>query len=234
MADPRAGEHLVDVGCGTGNAALLAAARGARVTGVDPAPRLLEIAAAEASARELDLTFLPGEAASIPLPDASADVVVSVFGAIFAPDALAAAAEMARVASAAGRIVLCAWIPGGVLFEVIRMRREALAAATSTPPGPPPFAWHERDALNDLFGPLGFDVELTPRQLAFTSTSAQEFFQSELRDHPMWLAAHALLQPRGDMDALRTRALEIYAAANEDPEGFRLTSDYVVARLTRS
>lgn len=233
VADPRAGEYVVDVGCGTGNAALLAAARGARVTGVDPAPRLLEIAAAEAAARGLDVAFLPGEAASIPLPDASADVVVSVFGAIFAPDGSAAAVEMARVANPTGRIVLCAWIPGGALFEVIRMRREALAVATRTPPGPPPFAWHEQGALENVFAPLGFDVELTPRQLAFSSTSAQAFFQSELRDHPMWIAAHALLEPRGEMDVLRTRALEIYTATNEDPSGFRLTSDYVVARISR-
>ncbi len=234
VADPGAGEHVVDVGCGTGNAALLAAARGARVTGVDPAPRLLEIAAAEAAARGLDATFLPGEAAALPLPDASADVVLSVFGVIFAPDALAAAAEMARVVKPAGRIVVCAWIPGGALFEVIRMRREALAAATGAPAGPPPFAWHEQDALREVFGPLGFDVELTPRRLAFTSSSAQEFFQSELRDHPMWIAAHALLEPRGEMQALNDRALEIYTAANEDPSGFRVVSEYVVARISRS
>jgi SAM-dependent methyltransferase len=233
IADPRAGEHVVDVGCGTGNAALLAAARGARVTGVDSAPRLLEIAAADATARGLDATFLPGEAASLPLPDASADIVVSVFGVIFAPDA-PAAAGMARIASDTGRIVLCAWIPGGALFEVIRMRREALAAATNAPPGPPPFAWHEQGALEELFGPLGFDVELAPRRLAFTAGSAHEFFQSELHDHPMWIGARALLEPRGEMDALSARALEIYAAANEDPDGFRLTSEYVVAGMSRS
>ena len=96
-AAPLAGELVVDVGCGTGNAALLAAARGARVIGVDPAARLLEVARAEAAARELEATFVAGEAAAIPLPEASADAVVSVFGVIFAPDAAAAAAELTRV-----------------------------------------------------------------------------------------------------------------------------------------
>src|SRR5919199_4523142 len=76
-AAPAPGEHVVDVGCGTGNAALLAAERGARVTGVDPAPRLLEVARHEAAARGLDVTFVVGEAAALPLGDGEADVVLS-------------------------------------------------------------------------------------------------------------------------------------------------------------
>src|SRR5215207_5902483 len=84
-AAPVAGERVVDVGCGTGNAALLAAERGAVVTGVDPAPRLLDVARAEAAARGLDVTFARGQAAEIPLEDGEADVMLSVFGVIFAP-----------------------------------------------------------------------------------------------------------------------------------------------------
>jgi 2-polyprenyl-3-methyl-5-hydroxy-6-metoxy-1,4-benzoquinol methylase len=87
-----AGERVLDLGCGTGNAALLAAACGARVTGVDPASRLLEVARARAASEGADITFLAGEAASLPVGDASADVIVSVFAVIFAPDAVAAAA----------------------------------------------------------------------------------------------------------------------------------------------
>lgn len=112
QAAPLAGTRVVDVGCGTGNAALLAAARGARVTGVDPALRLLEVARRRAAAAALEVTFLTGEAAALPLPDNSADVVLSVFGVIFAPDPQAAAAELARVTAHDGRILLTAWIPG--------------------------------------------------------------------------------------------------------------------------
>src|SRR5262249_28379809 len=97
IADPTDGETLVDVGCGTGNGALLAAERGARVIGVDPAARLLEVAATSAEDRDLDAEFVLGEAASMPVSDAEADAVVSVFGAIFAPDPPKAAAEIARV-----------------------------------------------------------------------------------------------------------------------------------------
>ena len=229
----REGEHVVDVGCGTGNAALLAAEHGAHVTGVDPAQRLLEVARAEASAHGLDIAFLPGNAAALPIPDGSADAVVSVFGAIFAPDAPAAAAEMARVTTPRGRIVLCAWIPGGALSEIMVVRRELMATASHTPPGPLPFAWHEQDALDGLFTPLGFDVKLSQHQLAFTANSPREFLESELLNHPLWIAARATLEPGGEMDTMRARALEIYESANEDTDGFRLTSSYVVATISR-
>ena len=90
-ATPRRDEYVLDVGCGTGNATLLAAERGAVVTGLDPSPRLLAVAATEATSRQLPVTFLRGEAAAIPLPDAAADAPVSVFGVVFAPDAPAIA-----------------------------------------------------------------------------------------------------------------------------------------------
>src|SRR5271166_5538489 len=130
-ADPRGGEHLVDVGCGTGNAALIAAERGARVTGIDPAQRLLDVAGAEAAARGVDARFLCGEAARLPLADSTAEAVVSVFGVIFASDAPGAVAEMARIATPGGRIVLSAWMPGGALADVMRVRRDAVAAGMS-------------------------------------------------------------------------------------------------------
>src|SRR5262249_38420696 len=117
VAAPVAGEHAVDVGTGTGNGALLAAARGARTTGVDPAPRLLEVARGRAASAGLDITFAPGDAASLPLGDGEADAVFSVFGVIFAPDPAAAAAELARVTAPAGRIVFSAWLPEGAIRE---------------------------------------------------------------------------------------------------------------------
>src|SRR5436305_8704641 len=96
-AAPSAGDRVVDVGCGTGNAALLAAARGARVTGVDPAARLLEVARERAAGAGLEAEFVDGDAASLPVGDGEADLVMSVFGVIFALNAAAAVSEMARV-----------------------------------------------------------------------------------------------------------------------------------------
>src|SRR3954447_25083158 len=126
-AAPAAGERVVDVGCGTGNAALLAAERGARVTGVDPAARLLAVAREQARERSLDADFVAGDAAALPLAEGEADLVLSVFGVIFAPDVEAAAAEMARVTGPDGRVVFSAWIPEGPIAAVNRMAREAVA-----------------------------------------------------------------------------------------------------------
>jgi len=123
---PAAGEHVIDIGCGTGNAALLAAERGAKVTGIDPAPRLLEVAARRAAALGLEAQFVRAEAAALPIEDGAADLVVSVFGVIFAPEPRAAAAEMVRVTAPDGRIVLTAWNPSGAVhrFSSIEDRLE--------------------------------------------------------------------------------------------------------------
>jgi SAM-dependent methyltransferase len=227
------GERAVDVGCGSGNAALLAAARGARVTGVDPAPRLLEVAREQAAARGLDATFALGDAGSLPIEDGAADVVLSVFGVIFAPDAHAAAAEMVRVATRAGRIVLSAWVPEGAIHDAVRAAQEAVRRAVRAPAGPPPFAWHERSALCELFAPYGFDVAVEEQPLAFTSTSPREYLDAESANHPLAVAGRAILEPSGEADALRERMLAIYQAANEDPEGFLVTSRYIVATARR-
>jgi SAM-dependent methyltransferase len=132
-AGPLAGERVVDVGCGTGNAALLAAARGAQVTGVDPALRLLDVARARAAAAAVDATFLAGEAAALPLADNSADLMLSVFGVIFAPDPQAAAAELARVTADDGRILLTAWIPGGAISRMNQVAQQAVLRTLGAP-----------------------------------------------------------------------------------------------------
>jgi SAM-dependent methyltransferase len=231
-AAPLAGELVVDVGCGTGNAALLAAARGAQVIGVDPAPRLLEVARAEAAARELEATFLAGEAAALPLPEASADAVVSVFGVIFAPDAAAAAAELTRV-SRDGRIVLSAWIPGGAISELNRIGQEAVMRALGTPPGPTPFAWHDREALEGLFNPHGYRIEVEEHRLSFVGRSPSDYLDAEIESHPLVVAGRSILQRHGLDEEVRTRMLSVLEAANEDPAGFRVTRRYVVATARR-
>jgi SAM-dependent methyltransferase len=232
-ARPAPGENVVDVGCGTGNGALLAAERGAHVTGVDPAERLLEVARVEAAARGLEATFVKGDAASIPLDDGAAHLVLSVFGVIFAPDAEAAAGELARVTAEDGRIVLSAWIPEGAISASVREARQTISAALGTPPGPPPFPWHEQDALDGLFGPHGFEVSLREEKQAFGGPSLEDYIYGEFQNHPMWVAGRAVLEPRGEVEPLLERTMAIFAAANEADEGFRVTSRYVIATITR-
>jgi SAM-dependent methyltransferase len=203
------------------------------VTGVDPAERLIDVAAAEASQRGLDATFVVGEAASIPLSDASADVVLSVFGAIFAPDPKAAADEMSRILARDGRMLLAAWIPGGPVSRAVRLSRETVAEILGQPPPSPPFAWHEQAVLNELFAPHGLEVSIEEHSISFTASSPAEFVDREAENHPLAVAARPAVEGAGRAEELREGLLRLYEEANEDPSAFRVTSRYVVAEMVR-
>jgi SAM-dependent methyltransferase len=232
-AAPLAGERVVDVGCGTGNAALLAAARGAKVTGVDPALRLLDVARRRAAAATLEVTFIAGEAAALPLPDNSADVVLSVFGVIFAPDPQAAAAELARVTADDGRILLTAWIPDGAISRVNQVAQQAVLRTLGAPAPPPPFPWHDPDALDQLVGPHGFSLTVEEHRLAFTAASARDHLDRDSANHPLAVAGRQILEQHGTADETYAQLLAILEAANEDPTGFRVTSRYIAAAARR-
>lgn len=161
-------------------------------------------------------------------------MVLSVFGVIFAPDPFAAAAEMARVTAPAGRIVLSAWLPTGAISDAVRVAQEAVRRAVGAPAGPAPFAWHDGDALAPLLAPYGFEVAATEERLAFSARSACAYVEAESANHPLAVAGRAILEPRGEAEALRDRMLSIYEAANEDPHAFRVTSRYVVATARRA
>jgi ubiquinone/menaquinone biosynthesis C-methylase UbiE len=227
------GERVLDLGCGTGNAALLAAEQAASVTGVDPAERLLEVARSRAVAEHKELSFVHGEAAALPIGDASVDVALSVFAVIFAGDPAAAAAEVSRVLAPQGRFLLSAWIPTGAFVEMNTLAADTVRKALGAPPPPPPFAWHDADALSKLLAPHGFHVDVEHHALTITAPSARQYLETELRNHPLAVTATGLLEQLGQADALRTRILDILEAANETPEGFQVTARYVVAIARR-
>jgi SAM-dependent methyltransferase len=232
-AAPLAGARVVDVGCGTGNAALLAAARGARVTGVDPALRLLDVARRRAAAESLEVAFMEGEAAALPLADKSADVLLSVFGVVFAPDPQAAAAELARVTADDGRILLTAWIPGGAISKMNQVAQEAVLRALGAPAAPPRFPWHDPGVLNQLLAPHGFSLTVKEHRLSFTAASPRDYLERESANHPLAVTGRQILEQHGTVDATSTRLLAILKAANEDPTGFCVTSRYITAAACR-
>jgi ubiquinone/menaquinone biosynthesis C-methylase UbiE len=233
------GERVLDLGCGTGNAALAAARAGGEVIGVDPAARLLDVARSRAAAEGLSVNFEAGDASSIPLPDGSVDAVVSVFAVIFAPDPKASAAEMSRVLTSTGRIVVSSWQPRGAIYEMNKVASETMMRALGAPPpSQAGFAWHERDSLVEVFAPHGFDVTLDEHVLAYRAASAEEYVDTEQQNHPMAVSGAAVLEMMGKADdelrdQLRARMVEILAAANEAPEGFSVSSPYVVATMQR-
>jgi SAM-dependent methyltransferase len=227
-------ERVLDLGCGTGNAALLAAAFANEVVGVDPAPRLLEVARARAAAAGEGTTrFLAGRAEKLPLSDAEVDVALSVFGVIFAADAGAAAAELSRVLAPHGRIVLAAWLPDGTIFRYVSLEQQTVRRTVGAPASPPPFRWEDQEALTALLAPHGFQVRLTEHSLAYTGKSPEAFMDHQARNHPLAVAGTGLLEQAGAMADLRDQLLEILREGNEDPEAFRATSRYVLVEAHR-
>jgi SAM-dependent methyltransferase len=136
------------------------------------------VARERAADEGMEVTFKSGHAASIPLEDASADAVVSVFAVIFAPDPARAVAEMDRVLAPGGRIVFSAWIPSGAVFEMVSTAERAVRQALGAPESES-FAWHDPDSLSDLFGSVGFQVGVDRHELTFTGVSAGEFLGSD-------------------------------------------------------
>jgi ubiquinone/menaquinone biosynthesis C-methylase UbiE len=228
-AELRAGERVLDLGSGTGNAAILSAAAGTRVTAVDPSQRLLGVAQQTAAERGLDLTCLVGDAAHLPVPDASVDCVVSNFGIIFASDPKAAAAEVARVLTTEGRMVFTAWLPGGAAGALSAMAQDLVREALGAGSSPPGFAWHDTTAVAKLFASHAMQVDrLARRALTFTASSPEVYLDTELSNHPMAIAALKVLRDRGVDKVGRDRLLQVVKEENEDSGKFRSTAQYVV------
>ena len=158
-ADVRPNERVLDVACGSGNAALIAARRHADVVGLDYVPALIERAELRAAAEGSHIEFHVGDAQALPYDDASFDVVLSVFGVIFAPDQEKAAAELLRVCRPGGRIALATWMPEGMGGETFKV----MSAHVPPPPGIKPVVrWGTESGLRELFGP-GPRIQAMPR-----------------------------------------------------------------------
>ncbi len=144
-----ANQRVLDVACGTGNAALVAARRDCAVTGLDYVPGLIDRAMVRADAEGSVIDFQVGDAQALPFPDATFDVVLSAIGVMFAPDQERAASELARVCRPGGTIALASWTPdqfGGDFFA-------AHGRYAPPPPGlAPPSRWGTEAGLDKLLG----------------------------------------------------------------------------------
>lgn len=152
---------VLDLGCGDGTTALPAAQRGAKVVGVDIADNLVEAGNVRAAEAGLDnLRFEQGDASSLDaIADNSFDLVVSIFGAMFAPRPFDVAKEMVRVTRSGGRIVLGNWIPGDptLIAQVLK------TSAAYSPPPPEgfvsPVAWGVESNVRERFAAAGVPDE---------------------------------------------------------------------------
>jgi ubiquinone/menaquinone biosynthesis C-methylase UbiE len=172
-ADLRAGERVLDVAAGNGNATLAAARRFANVTSTDYVPALLERGKRRAEAEGLEVTFQPADAEALPYADARFDVVLSTFGVMFAPDHERAAREMMRVCRPGGRIALASWTPTGFLGHLFRV----VGRHVPTIPGVrSPLLWGTDAHIQELFKGTT-TIEHTVRTFAFRYRSPEHWIE---------------------------------------------------------
>lgn len=173
-ADVRAGQRALDVACGQGNAALAAARRFARATGVDYATNLLVQGRNRAAAEFLDVTFTEGDAENLPGPDSSFDVTLSTVGVMFAPDHQRAADELVRVTASGGKIALASWTPNGMVGHLFKT-----VGGWNPPPAGvrPATLWGTEEHLTTLFGDRVEWISLNKRHYSFRYHSPAHFSQ---------------------------------------------------------
>jgi ubiquinone/menaquinone biosynthesis C-methylase UbiE len=173
-ADVCAGERVLDVAAGNGNATLAAARRFANVTSTDYVPALLDKGRERARAEALPIRFEVADAEALPFADASFDVVLSTFGVMFAPDHARAAKELLRVARPGGRIGLASWTPDGFIGRLFKV----VGAHVPPPAGlKSPALWGSQPYLHELFGTRAAQMSCTRRQFNFRYRAAAHFVQ---------------------------------------------------------
>lgn len=157
--DLKPGTRALDVACGTGNQSIPAARTGAEVIGLDIAPNLLEQARARAQRENLNITFVEGDAENLPYNNGQFDVVISMFGAMFAPRPEQAASELLRVCRSGGLIAMGNWTPTGFVGKTFAL------TARHAPPPPgmaPPVLWGDDSVVAERLGKRA-QVETTRR-----------------------------------------------------------------------
>jgi ubiquinone/menaquinone biosynthesis C-methylase UbiE len=202
---------FLDVATGSGTAAILGAQRGARTTGLDFVPALVEAATRRAQEEDVEATFVVGDAQDLPFEDDSFDRVSSVFGAMFAPDQERAAAELTRVCRPGGVIAVTAWTPEGLngrMFTTI---------GKHMPPPPdgfkPPVLWGTEERVGELFA--GHDVQTERLMHTYEHDRFDDLFGLLESSLGPIVTARSVLEPQGTWEAAREELRAVYLEANE-------------------
>ena len=173
--DLRAGERVLDVAAGNGNATLAAARRWCDVVSTDYVGALLERARARASAEGLAVQFEHADAENLQFGDASFDVVVSTFGAMFTPNQEKAAAELARVCKPGGKIGLANWTPASFVGEMFKLVGRYIPPAAGVNP---PSLWGTEERLRELFGSRIATLQAPLRNFVFRYRSPKHWLDT--------------------------------------------------------
>ena len=232
-AEVASGDKVLDVACGSGNATIPAAERGAEVTGLDLTPSLLEAGRKLADEAGVEIEWVEGDAEQLPFEDASFDVVMSVFGCMFAPDHRQAAAEIARVMRPGGRMAINSWTPEGNIGEFFK------TVAGGMPPPPEgfqsPVLWGTEDHVRSLFEGTGVELSFERAAVDFVFDSAEATMAEYEEKFGPVIRAKATLEPEGKWEALREELVAMYEGMNTSTEGdMRFAAEYLVAKGRRA
>jgi ubiquinone/menaquinone biosynthesis C-methylase UbiE len=232
------GMKVLDLGCGDGTTALPSARRGADVLGVDIAANLVAAGNARAKAEGLsNLRFQEGDACSLDgIPDKSFDLLVTIFGAMFAPKPFDVAKEMVRVTKPGGRIVMGNWIPGDptLVAQILKI------SAAYTPPPPEgfvsPVTWGVASNVVERFGQAGVspeDVRCEPQTYTFNFAGPPKTFVNEFRTfYGPTMNAFEAAEKNGKADALRQELEGLFEAQNKSGRGDRTSIPATFLRVT--
>jgi ubiquinone/menaquinone biosynthesis C-methylase UbiE len=228
--DLRAGERVLDVAAGNGNATLAAARRWCDVTSTDYVPQLLERGRARAEAEGVLVEFREADAEDLPFADAQFDAVVSTFGVMFTPDQQRAAAEMLRVCRSGGRIGLANWTPGGFIGQLFRI----IGKYAPPPAGVrSPTLWGTHERLTALFGGAVSSVRAEPKQFAFRYRSAEHFLEVFREYYGPTLRLFDALDEAGRR-TLSAEVLDLVRRLNRATDGTMVVeSEYLEVVLTK-
>jgi SAM-dependent methyltransferase len=227
------GQRVLDVGAGTGNAAIRAAARGASVVASDLTPELFDDGRALAREAGVELEWEQGDAEALPFDDESFDAVLSIFGIQFAPRHEVTARELARVTRPGGRIGLVNWTPEGLIGELFKIMGKYMPA----PPeyaSPPPL-WGSEEHVRKLFEGTSVEFEFARGQNPWRYDSAEEFVSFFETNYGPTLKARERLTSEGRWDDCRAEMLAMAERHNESGDGSLLMqAEYLVAVGTKA
>ena len=229
-ADLRAGERVLDVAAGNGNATLAAARRFATVTSTDYVPHLLDKAAARAHADGLAVEFRVADAEALPFADGSFDIALSTFGVMFAPDHDRTADELLRVVRPGGRIGLAAWTPEGFIGQLFRL----VGAHVPPPAGVrSPVRWGDESYLVELFGRQAADIHCVRRTFNFRYRSAAHWIDVFRTYYGPTHKAFAALDGEGQT-RLHADLVKLLESRNVGgPNSLVIPGEYLEAVITR-
>ena len=230
-ADVRAGERILDVAAGNGNASLAAARRHARVTSTDRVPRQLRKAAARASAEGVEISCEIADAESLPFADGAFDVALSTFGVMYTAQHVRAAQELLRVTRRGGRIGLANWTPEGLLGEICSV----IASFVAAPPDVrSPLLWGSEPYIVKLFGPQASDLRCVRRHFNFRYRSAAHWLEVFRSCDAPTLEAFAALDgtQQQQLGAAITGLLERRNVAG--PDSLVVPAQYLETAITRA